>query len=177
MKTILPVTDTKALQETETAGWPKEGRTLTVDELSKLPFFASLDPEMLERIAPHTKAAHFDTGDEILTQGDAADRFYVVESGHVRMTCNLPDIRLNVEDVGPGEVVGFSWLFTPEKVHFTAKALEPVKAVFVYGTLLQQEFETCPQLGYELALRIGGVMLKRLESVVEMIGGVHFVEE
>jgi len=131
---------------------------------------------MLARIAPHTKAAHFNTGDEILAQGDAADRFYVVGSGRVRVTCNLPDLQLHVIDVGPGEVVGFSWLFTPEKVHFTANATEPVKAVFVYGTLLQQEFETCPQLGYEFAMRIGQVMLKRLESVVEVLGGVRFAE-
>lgn len=154
----------------------EEDRTLTVDELIKLPFFAGFDPKALEEIAAYAKYAHFESGAEILAQGDAADRFYVLESGKVRITCNLPDIRLNVEDVGPGGVVGFSWLFTPEKVHFSAKALEPVKAIFVYGTLLRSRFAESPQLGYELAIRTGKVMLERLESVVEMIGGVRFVE-
>ncbi len=153
-----------------------ESRTLTLEELAGIPFFEGLGKEDLQEIAAHTKYSHFEIGDELMTQGDAADRFYIIESGKVRVTCNLPDIQLNVEDIGPGGVVGFSWLFTPEKVHFSAKALEPVKAVFVYGTLLKESFAKSPRLAYEMSIRTGKVMLERLESVVDMIGGVRFVE-
>jgi len=159
-----------------TASAPEETRVLRIDEIAHLPFFAGLGTEELEEIASHTKYASFAPGATIMTQGDAADRFYIVISGKARVMCNLPDIQLHVEDIGAGGVIGFSWMFMPEKVHFTSIALEPVKAIFVYGTLLRSAFEEKPRLAYEMATRTGKVMLERLEAVVEIIGGVRFVD-
>jgi CRP/FNR family transcriptional regulator, cyclic AMP receptor protein len=144
---------------------------LTAEELSSLPFFEGLDRAELEQIATHTKISHFKTGEMLVAQGDSADRFYVILSGRVSVECNLPDVRLKVEEVGPGASVGFSWMFRPEKVHFSARALEPVAAVFFYGTLLRSDCEQMPHLGYELAKRAGQTMLERLESIISMIGG------
>lgn len=154
-----------------------ESRLLRPDELPEFAFFEGLEKQELERIAEYAKYTHFEAGDEILTQGDAADRFYVILSGRVRLTCNLPDVRLTVKELGPGDVVGFSWLFTPEKVHFNAYALEPVKAVFIYGTLLRTQFQDAPGLGYKLAVKTGRAMLERFEAVIDMIGGAPFVED
>lgn len=162
--------------ERAAAGEPPETRVLRIDELARLPFFAGLGTQELKEIATHTKYASFAPGETIMTQGDAADRFYIVLSGKARVMCNLPDIQLHVEDIGAGGVIGFSWLFMPERVHFSSVALEPVKAVFVYGTLLRSAFEKMPRLAYEMATRTGKVMLERLEAVVEIIGGVRFVD-
>jgi hypothetical protein len=170
MKTILPAPST-APNAGGSSQPELDGRALRPDELAKFRFFAGLEKETLERIAAHTKYTHFNAGDIIVAQGDAADRFYIIESGHVRIDCNLSDIRLAIEEIGPGDVVGFSWLFMPEKVHFTARAMEPVTAVLVYGTVLRSECAKEPGLGYELAIRTGNVMLERLESIVAMIGG------
>ncbi len=144
---------------------------LTAQELASLAFFAGLETIDLEQIADHTKISQFAPGEMIVSQGDPADRFYVLLAGSAAIECNLPDVRLQVDKIGPGDAVGFSWLFTPEKVHFTARATEPVTAVFVYGTLLRDDCEHIPHLGYELAKRAGQTMLKRLESLVALIGG------
>jgi CRP-like cAMP-binding protein len=144
---------------------------LSAEELSCLRLFDGMDTADLELMAARTKIAHFAPGDRIVTQGDLADRFYVILSGKAAIECDLPDYRVQVMEIGPGEPVGFSWLFEPDKVHFSARALEPVTAVFFFGTLLLQDCEESPRLGYELAKRTGQTMLHRMEHLVAMVGG------
>lgn len=142
---------------------------LSAGELAMLSFFADLGREELEVIATHTKISHFAAGDVIVSQDSPADRFYVILSGRVGIERELPEGRLPVEQIGPGSTVGFSWMFEPEKVHFTARAIDPVAAVFFHGTLLRAECERSPRLGYELAKRAGRCMLKRLEAIINIV--------
>jgi CRP/FNR family cyclic AMP-dependent transcriptional regulator len=140
---------------------------LSADQLASLSFFSGFSKKHLEEIAPHTMISRFATGAPIMEQGSLADRFYVLLSGRVAVEYHVPGSTLKVEEIGPGETIGFSWLFMPEKLHFTTRALEPVTAVFCFGTLLRAECERSPRLGFELMNRIGKVMLHRLEALVE----------
>jgi CRP/FNR family transcriptional regulator, cyclic AMP receptor protein len=144
-------------------------KMVTVDQLAVLPFFAGLDPARLAQLIPHTKTSYFVDGQPILTEGDLANRFYVIVAGRVAIEHNIDGKVVRVQEIGPGEAVGFSWLFTPDKLHFTARAIEPVKAIFFYGTLLREDCELEPGLGYELLLRAGQVMVKRMEAVITLL--------
>ncbi len=166
MKTKLPARDAEGRGVTpplEITGT----EPLSAEQLASLSFFAGLPAKLLEQIAPHTMVSRFAAGERLLEQGALADRFYVLLSGRVAVEYRLPGATLTVEELGPGEAVGFSWIFTPEKLHFTIRALEPVTAVFCYGTLLQAECERAPRLGFELMRRTGEVMLHRLEALAE----------
>ncbi|HET7182004.1 MAG TPA: MFS transporter [Candidatus Limnocylindrales bacterium] len=52
--------------------------------LRGLPLFASLRPQILERLARSTWPVHFEPGAVILRQGDVGDAFYIVKMGRVR---------------------------------------------------------------------------------------------
>jgi CRP/FNR family transcriptional regulator, cyclic AMP receptor protein len=142
---------------------------VTITELAQLPFFEGLSQVHLEELRPHTKVSRFKAGERLLAQGELANRFYVIVSGRVAIECDINGETVVVQEIGPGETAGFSWSFTPERLHFTARALEPVKAVFFYGTLLQEDCELDPTLGYEIAIRTGRVLMGRMESLIEVL--------
>ena len=49
--------------------------------------------------------------------------------------------------------------------NFDARAVEPVKATFFYGTRLRERCEEDPSLGYALMKRVAQVVLQRLQAV------------
>jgi CRP-like cAMP-binding protein len=69
-----------------------------------------------------------------------------------------------IQIIGPGDVLGWSWLFPPCYWQFDARALEPTKAVFFYGTRLREYCEQEHDLGYELMKRMAAVIVKRLQA-------------
>ena len=69
-----------------------------------------------------------------------------------------------VDTIGPGDPLGWSWMFPPYVCHFTARAVEPTEAIFFYGTVLRAHCEHYPSLGYELFKRTAPVMLRRLQA-------------
>ncbi len=142
---------------------------VTIGELGSLAFFAGMSAKHLEDLRAHTKYSYFEPGDLLLRQGDLANRFYVVVSGRVAIEHEVKGERICVQEVGPGEPAGFSWSFTPEKLHFNARAIEPVKAVFFYGTLLREDCELDPSLGLELMTRAGRTLVQRMEGLIEIL--------
>jgi len=147
----------------------RDAHPVTIHQLAALPFFSEFSDSYLEEIRPYTKLSYFEPGDLLLAQGELANRFYVILSGRVEIECNVGGKTISVQEIGPGEAVGFSWLFTPESLHFTARALEPVTAVFFFGTLLREDCDLEPGLGYQLSLRAGRVMMQRMEAVIRIL--------
>jgi CRP-like cAMP-binding protein len=137
---------------------------VTVDDLRDLAFFEGLGDEHLKQLRKHTRFAYFNAGEPLLRQDDLADRFYVIVRGHVAIEREMDGAVLRIQEIGPGEPAGFSWSFTPEKLHFTARAIEPVKAVFFYGTLLRKDCDLDPVLGCEMMMRSGKVLIHRLDG-------------
>jgi MFS family permease len=53
--------------------------------LQKIPMFAPLGPVPLEELAGRLMPAHYRAGEEIIRQGEAGERFYVISSGEVEV--------------------------------------------------------------------------------------------
>jgi len=69
-----------------------------------------------------------------------------------------------VQTLGPGDVLGWSWLVPPHYWQFTATALTSVTAVELDTAELQALAEADPALGYPLALTLFEVVVARLQS-------------
>lgn len=144
---------------------------VAISELANLAFFEGMSPTYLAELRPHTKVSYFEEGEQLLAEGDLANRFYVIVSGRAAIESDINGETVRVQELGPGEAAGFSWCFTPETLHFSVRALEPVKAIFFYGTLLREDCELDPGLGYELLHRAGCVLVRRLEGVIQVLRG------
>ena len=77
-----------------------------------------------------------------------------------------------LETIGAGEALGWSWLFPPYRWHFSARSHGVTDAVAFDARVLRQFAEANHGFGYELAMRVGQVMLQRLQATREQL--VHF---
>jgi cAMP-binding proteins - catabolite gene activator and regulatory subunit of cAMP-dependent protein kinases len=101
----------------------------------------------------------------VFREGDPANRFYLVLSGKIALESFVKDKgNTLIQTIGPGDVLGWSWLFPPYFWHFNARALEHTEAIFIYATPLREECEADHELGYQLIKRMAEVMMNRLQA-------------
>jgi CRP-like cAMP-binding protein len=132
--------------------------------LRDVPFFDGLSPEALELVAGCGANVHFDPDALIFRDGAEANSFYVVRHGTVALETYVPSRgAVTIETIGPGEVVGWSWLFPPYRWHFDARALSLVRATSFDGACLRGKCEADPKLGYDLMSRFAQVVIERLQ--------------
>lgn len=138
------------------------------------PFLAGMSRTHLALLSNCAIPAHFGKGETILREGEFANRFYLIESGKVVLESGgdfgEPVV---VDTIGPGDLLGWSWMFPPYVWHFTARAVEPTDAIFFYGTILREYCEKNHSLGYELFKRITPVMLRRLQAARDKMLSIH----
>jgi CRP/FNR family transcriptional regulator, cyclic AMP receptor protein len=141
-----------------TAGWKSH------------PFLQGLNAGHLVTLAECAMLTEFTPGQVIFREGEMANRFYLVLEGHVTLEAEAPDrAPVAVDTVSSGDVLGWSWLFAPYCWNFTARAVEPVRAVFFYGTWLRERCAQDPALGYELMRRTAGVVIRRLQAARQQL--------
>lgn len=160
------------LEEPKTTG--ETGAEPMATRIALHPFLAGMNPTQLALLTDCAIPVQFRKGQTILREGEMANRFYLIESGKVVLESGEgfgdPVI---VETIGAGDLLGWSWMFPPYVWHFTARASEPTKAIFFYGTILREYCERDPSLGYELFKRITPIMLKRLQAARAKMLSVH----
>jgi CRP-like cAMP-binding protein len=124
--------------------------------LAIFPLFAGMNRAQLALLASCAKTAQFKKGEVIFREGDLADRLYLIETGKVSLesSSGMDDPRL-----------GWSWMFPPQTRTYTAQAVEPITAIFFYGTVLRERCENDHSLGYELLKRMSFMMYQRLQAV------------
>ena len=112
----------------------------------------------------------FQPGESILREGEPANRFYLILEGRVELASEVKEHHnLPVRTLGPGDNLGWSWLFPPYYLHFSAPALEPVKAIFFYGTRLRQQCEDDHELGYQLMKRVAEALIQNLAATKQRL--------
>jgi CRP/FNR family cyclic AMP-dependent transcriptional regulator len=129
------------------------------------PVFKGLDQDELELIAGCASNTVFAAGERLFREGDQADTFFLLRHGLVALDAYVPNRgQLTVETVGPGEIVGWSWLFPPHRWHFTGRAVELVRAVQFDGACLRGKCDDDSRLGYDLITRFAQVLASRLQA-------------
>jgi CRP/FNR family cyclic AMP-dependent transcriptional regulator len=128
------------------------------------PFLIGMSANHIRLLADCAMRSHFEAGHVIFREGEAANRFYLIERGKVALESSTLGEPIRIEEIGGGDLLGWSWLFPPYAWHFTARALEDTSAIFFYGTVLREYSEEDPVLGFELFKRMSVVMLRRLQT-------------
>jgi CRP-like cAMP-binding protein len=164
--------------ETKVVSVPKDWALpeRTIESLIKAhPFLEGLSPHQYRLLGDCAMSAHFDAGEVIFAEGDPANRFYLIQKGHLALESQTADRGIvSIQTLGPGDVLGWSWLFPPYFWHFGARALAPTEAIFIYATPLRHECEADHELGYELMKRMAAVMLTRLQAARRQWLGLSF---
>src|ERR1700719_4647412 len=139
-------------------------RTDLEAQVAAHPFVSGMSKHHIHLLAECAMRSHSKAGQVIFREGEAANRFYLIERGKVALESSTLGEPVRIEEIGDGDLLGWSWLFPPYAWHFSARALEDTTAVFFYGTVLREYCEKNNSLGFELFKRMSAVMLRRLQA-------------
>lgn len=136
-----------------------------VASLRSCSLFAGLTEGCTERLSERADEVIFKQGYQILTEGGDANRLYFVLSGKVALSARSPGRgQLLVQTLGPGEVLGLSWLAPNYHWHFDAHALEEVRALAVDAGQARAWMEADPYFAGKLLMSLVPVLLDRLQQ-------------
>ncbi len=128
-------------------------------------FLKGLSSGQLEALSQIATRVQFKPGETILRQRETADRFYLIEEGRVSLDYELPrQRRVQIQEMGPGEALGWSWLANPSKWQFSATAIDRVTVSPFRVADLRQLFARDPALGYAMMERAAQALLERLQA-------------
>lgn len=129
------------------------------------PFFHGLKASHLALLTRGATELRFDKDQVLFTQGQPANRFYLIQEGIVALEAHDPcGCTALVQVLGSGEVIGWSWLFQPFTWNLTARAIEPVRVIALDGAHLLACAEENHDFGYELMKRVAQVLIHRLQA-------------
>jgi len=137
-----------------------------IEELREHPFTRGLNDKHIQVLASCAMFSDFKAGEVIFREGEIANRFYLLINGEVSLeSASAQDTDpVQIQMIGAGDVLGWSWLFPPYYWRFNAVAVTDTRAIFLYGTRLQELSEDDHDLGYELMKRVASVVINRLQA-------------
>ena len=134
--------------------------------LEAQPWLKDMDPGHLQLLAQDCVSAEFRADEIIFKEGGMANRFYLIVEGKVQVeTPSMEGESVPIQLMGPGELLGYSWVFPGGSWQFDARAVTLVKALCFHGNHLRALCESNHALGYELMKRVSGIILQRLQAV------------
>lgn len=126
---------------------------------------AVLSTEHRGRLMSHAREVNFREGARIFDEGTRAESFWIVRSGTVTLELPMPGRRPTaIESLGPGELVGWSWLFPPYVWQLGAEAMTPVRAYEFDATTVRMLMDADPSFGSAVGHWVGRVLAIRLHQ-------------
>lgn len=138
------------------------------NEIAEQEFFAGLDSTAIAYLAEHAHKRAVDKDTTLFCHGNRAESFYLLCSGHVSIeVAAIQGPPLQLQYLGPGKILGWSWLIPPYRWHFQARAEEAAEVIEFDGQAILAHCEADPVFGYQLLKRFSALMSKRLEQARE----------
>ncbi len=133
--------------------------------ISSHPFLSELKPRFHEYFYECGSLVRFASNQQIFHEGEDADKFFLILSGKVGLETFVPGSGMtDIQSLGPGAALGWSWLFPPHKWHFTATTLAPTELICFDAASLRARAAEDRDFRDELLVRMVRTLLQRLES-------------
>lgn len=147
-------------------------------------FFKGIPPAFKKEILAGSEIVRLLKGSQIFVNGTHARGFYLLLSGKVSILAEEQDVRFDPElslgllqMLGPGDVVGWSWLIPPYQWRFNAAAETNVTLIAIDGARLRRRMEKDHALAYHIYRKLLPVMNERLVAArlkLQMFGAKPF---
>jgi CRP-like cAMP-binding protein len=134
------------------------------DLLAVQPVLHDLEPEDIDLMAGCGHNEVFESGTFLATADEAANRFFVIREGTVALELPAPTGPLMIETIGAGDLVGWSWLFTPNRWAYDVEAIERTRVVVIEAACLRDKCDADPAFGYRVMKRFAHVIVDRLQA-------------
>ncbi|HKW78713.1 MAG TPA: cyclic nucleotide-binding domain-containing protein [Candidatus Limnocylindria bacterium] len=135
------------------------------DFLKKVSWFEDLDQRSLDALANAAVEQTYQSGQEIIRQGDTGVGAFIIRSGKVDIIQEKDGKTTKLATLGPGDVIGEMALLDEFPRSATAKAVEPVTALGIQRWHFRGILESHPQL----ALALLPILSRRIRSAEGML--------
>jgi CRP-like cAMP-binding protein len=140
------------------------------DYLSTHSFFSGLDDSFMKFLSNSAQELQVKEGHVLFQQGKPADKFYLLRSGQISVQVPaLVGPTLELQVLGEGQMLGWSWLIPPYRWNFQARALQDSDLLEFDGSAILAHCEEDPKFGYELFKRFAALMSNRLDAARQKI--------
>ncbi len=136
-----------------------------VTRLEQHPFTQGFPTSALDKLTQAATLQTFQPGTFLLREGRDADHFYLLLQGQAAIELYLPErgvIRL--QTVGPGDVVGWSWLLPPYRAAFDVTVINTVQAITFDAARLRRLLDDDPTLAAHFLRRLVAVIAQRVHA-------------
>lgn len=133
--------------------------------ISAHPFFAALTDAQLVALSEDAITETFTAGQRLFDEGGIADMFWLIEHGSIALDMRVPGRGDQiVETLGPGTVLGWSWLHPPYRWHFRAVARLATTAIAFDAASVRRRCDADPAFGYAMLRSFTPVITERLQA-------------
>jgi CRP-like cAMP-binding protein len=136
-----------------------------VRALQNIEFTKELEKKQLDALASVATYVTFSEGATIFREGDASDLVYLIDSGEVELLTKVPGHgHVTILTLGPGQLLGWSSLFPPERKTASARTLSPTKAIAINATKMRELCQEDLSLGCHIMWRVAEIISQRLRA-------------
>jgi len=138
------------------------------------PFWHGLSSEFLPSVAESAALQAFGVDELIFHERQDADHLYLLHRGRVALEAFLPGRGVTtLQMLGPGEALGWTWLFPPYRWQHSARSVDATEIVSFSALSLRHQAEKCPAFGRDLVTRMAQVLLQRLQATRQKLREFH----
>ena len=146
--------------------------------VAKHPFFDGLQPAYLELITGCAANHVIKAGEFLFHEGEEAQQFFVIREGTLKLLVQMPAAgEIILQTIHSGEIVGWSWLFSPYRWHFSSRAATELRVLTFDGACLRQKCDADTGFGYEFMKRFSRIMMERLQATRLQLIDLYQVRE
>ena len=123
---------------------------MDVSQLKRIPLFAEVPEEALQKIAPFATLEEWPTGKEIIREGGFSNHFYAIEDG----TAKVERDGEHLADLGPGDVFGEQGLLEHSERSATVISTSDIKLIKIEHWELSRMKKAMPDAYDELLQKV-----------------------
>ncbi len=136
------------------------------DLLAAQPVLLDLEPADIDLMAGCARNQVFEAGTFLAHEDEPANHFFVLREGRVALELHSPTGPLLIETIGSGDLLGWSWLFPPNRWAFDVEALVTTKAIVIDASCLRDKCDIDTAFGYRVMKRFAQVVVDRLQMTL-----------
>lgn len=135
-----------------------------LDVFQSHPFLSSLKEWCRMRLASGVKPFAAAPGEYLAREGQPAHAFFLIQEGQIEICTSEDGKEAKLQTLGPGDVVGWSWIVPPHQWQFDCRAVGCVKGLCFNAAWLRDQCETDTELGYHVVKHLLSVIASRLAA-------------
>jgi CRP/FNR family transcriptional regulator, cyclic AMP receptor protein len=121
-----------------------------VSQLKRIPLFAEVPDEALQKVAPFATLEEWPEGKEIVKEGGYSNHFFAIEEGKAKVSRAGEEIA----ELGPGDVFGEQGLLEKQERSATVTAASPIKLIKIEHWELSRMKQSMPEVVEQLKQKV-----------------------